>query len=243
MKNTLDSKRATATHSPRASNCLPPQERSDVPSYPHAGKNQSTRSTGVRKYGKRIHYEFPGNGSGSDSLQDLWSGPIPHADRQLPPLRKGTAAADGIPDSGSSAGRAGGSRSGGDEVRESRDGGEHRSEDPPASRIADDDPEPAAVALESQPFVFVADRERADDAQSRHARKNLGSAERGTEPLLHPGIGWRSVAGGSVHPGAAAVLAATGLGTVAVHPEAFARDQRPREGSTGTSDTRAIRMG
>src|SRR5215471_4574506 len=46
-KNTLDNKCLFKRHSPRASNCLPPEERSDVPSYPHAGKKTSQRGVPV----------------------------------------------------------------------------------------------------------------------------------------------------------------------------------------------------
>src|SRR5207245_10230035 len=77
-------------------------------------------------------------------------------------------------------------------------------------------------------LVSVTHREWADDPEPGHAGENLRSAERGAEPVLHPGIGRRSAAGGSVHPRTAAVPAATGLGTVAVHSEEAAGDQRSR---------------
>src|SRR5438046_9402999 len=91
------------------------------------------------------------------------------------------------------------------------------------ARIALDDPEPTAVAVEGLALLSFEDRKRANDAQPRHSRENLGSAERGAEPFLHSGIGWRSAARGFVHPGIAAVPAATGLGAVAVDPEEIGR--------------------
>ncbi len=63
--------------------------------------------------------------------------------------------------------------------------------------------------------------------------KDLRGAQRGPEPLLHSGIRRRSFAGGSVHPGIAAVPAAIGLGTVAVHSEEAAGDQRPCQRDSG----------
>ncbi len=89
----------------------------------------------------------------------------------------------------------------------------------------------SAIALEGLAVLFVAHRKRADDAEPRHFGEDFRSAERWVEPLLHTGIGRRSAARGSVHPGIAAVPAAIGLGTVAVHPEAPAGDQRPRSRS------------
>src|SRR5467141_5340318 len=68
-------------------------------------EKQSARSTGVRTIRKRD--ELVRNGSGSHSLQDMWSRSIPDAHRELPPLRALIASALGVPDS--STGTSGGS--------------------------------------------------------------------------------------------------------------------------------------
>jgi len=65
--------------------------------------------------------------------------------------------------------------------------------------------------------------------------KDFGGAKRWAEPVLYTGVGRGSAARGSVHPGIAAVPAAVGLGTVAVHPEEAAGDQRSRERGAGDS--------
>src|SRR5712692_6597510 len=105
----------------------------------------------------------------------------------------------------------------------------------PVARIARHDPEPVAVALEGFALLFVAHRKRTDDAEPWHVGEDLRGAERWLEPVLHPGIRRGSAAGRSVHPGIATVPAATGLGTMAVHSQEAAGDQRPRSWSASHS--------
>src|SRR6266481_679994 len=83
-------------------------------------EKQSARSTGVRTIRKRD--ELVRNGSGSHSLQDMWSRSIPDAHRELPPLRALIASARGVRDS--STGTSGGSsrRTNAREVRQPGDG-------------------------------------------------------------------------------------------------------------------------
>ncbi len=68
-----------------------------------------------------------------------------------------------------------------------------------------------------------------------HAGEDLRGAQRWLEPVFHPGIRRRSAAGRSLHSGFASVLAAIGLGTVAVHPEEATGHQRPRSCSAHQS--------
>ena len=99
---------------------------------------------------------FIRNGSGSHSLQDLRACAVSYAHRQLPALRAGTAPASGVHDSASST--VGGSqrRDRARKVREPRNGREHRPAHSPTARIALDDAEPTAVAVEGFAFVSVA---------------------------------------------------------------------------------------
>src|SRR6267378_2449906 len=152
-----------------------------------------------------------------------------HPHGELPPLPALAAAEGGISNSATGAAGASGRRPATvREVAEPRDGGEYRAAYPAVARIARDDAEPAPGALEGFPVLSVADRKRPDDAQPRNTGKNFRSAWRRFEPLLRARIERRSPAGGSIHPGVAAVPAATGLGTVAIDSEASGRDQRPR---------------
>src|SRR4029077_3467813 len=63
----------------------------------------------------------------------------------------------------------------------------------------------------------------------RHARKNRRGARCWPESLLRAGNERRNGSRRPVHSGTSAVLAATCLGAVAVHPEASASHQRARE--------------
>src|SRR5262249_17243635 len=100
-------------------------------------------------------------------------------------------------------------------------------------RIAVDDAEPVAVALEGVAIVLVAHRERPDDAEPGHAGKNFRSAQRRLESLLYSRIRRRGAAGRPVHPRAAAVPAAARLGTVAIDPQEAAGHQRSRRCNPG----------
>src|SRR5271169_6371445 len=154
---------------------------------------------------------------------------VSHPHGELPPVPALAAAQGGISNSSSRA--AGASRRRPATLREMaepRDGGEYWSTHPAVARIARDDAEPAPGALARFPVVPVSDRKRADDAQPRNAGENFRSAWRRLEPLLRPRNERRSSSGRSLHPGVAAVPAATRLGTVAIDSEAPGRDQRPR---------------
>src|SRR6201996_2368120 len=209
----------------------PPKYVPTFLSYPHAGQSQRGAS-GVPTTRKR-DVRFIRNGSRSHSLQNMRACAVSNADRKLPPLRACTASAPGVYDS--DGGAVGGSqrRDGEREVRESRNGREYRPAHSPTARVALDDAEPTAVAVEGVAFVSVAHRKRTDDAEPRHARKDFGSVECGSQPLLHSGIGRRSAARRSIHSGAAAVLAPARLGAMAVDPEEVASDQRSRQRGTG----------
>src|SRR5271155_5735537 len=154
------------------------------------------------------------------------SGPIPYAHRELPPMRARPASASGVYDSspGSAGGNSRGAHTG--KICQPGDGREHRAANPPVAGIAQHDAEPAAVALEGLAVLFVADRERADDAIARDTGEDLGSPKRRLEPVFYTGVRRGSVARRSVHPGIAAISASAGLGTMAVHPEAPASYQR-----------------
>src|SRR5271156_270092 len=109
---------------------------------------------------------------------------------------------------------------------QSRDSREYWAADSPIARIAQHDAEPAAGALESVAFVFVAHRERANDAFAGNLGEDFRGAQRWVEPFFHTGIRRRGAARGSVHPGVAPVPTSAGLGTVAIHIEAPAGHQR-----------------
>src|SRR5216683_7489851 len=162
-------------------------------------------------------------------MQNLRVSAVSHPHGELPPVPALAAAEGGVSDSATGAAGASGRRPATlREVAEPRDGGEYRAAYPAVARIARDDAEPAPGALARFPVLSVADRKRPDDAQPRNAGEDFRSAWCWLEPLLRSGIKRRSSAGGSIHPGVAAVPAAVGLGTVAIDSEASGRDQRPR---------------
>src|ERR1700674_1410770 len=117
-----------------------------------------TRSTGVgtthhkRKYGPNGYRPGPG----SNPLQDLRAGAIPHPHGELPPVPAPAASEGGIFDS--AAGDAGAPRRRPAivrEVAEPRDRGEHRAAHPPVAGIPRDDAEPAPGALARVPVVSI----------------------------------------------------------------------------------------
>src|SRR4029077_8911674 len=124
---------------------LPSSERSSVPPPIRTPEKQSARSAGVCPIRKRD--EFVRNGSGSHSLQDMWSRPIPDAHRKLPPLCARLTSALGVPDSSPSTAGGRGRGTHLKKVCQSGDGREYRPAHSPTARIAQHDPEPAAIAL------------------------------------------------------------------------------------------------
>src|SRR5437879_13719727 len=98
------------------------------------------------------------------------------------------------------------------------DGGKYWAAHPAIARIPRHDAEPVAGTLARLAVVSLANRKRADDPKPRDAGENIRGAERRPQPLLHPGVGWRSPTARSIPSGAAPVPPATVLGSVAVDP-------------------------
>src|ERR1700722_5804793 len=113
-------------------------------------------------------------------------------------------------------------------MAEPRDRGEYRPPNSPVAGIPRDDAEPASGKVTSLAFVSLPHRERTDDAEPGDPGEDLGSAQRRSEPLLHPGIEWRSAARGSLHSGTPAIPPPTRLGAMAGNTEEAAGHQRSR---------------